>query len=240
MKAISIRPVNALSSLKDILARLESLKNPKNIEGMKRFGITPKQCFGVPMPILRDLGKELGKDHALAKELWAIDYRETRILASLVDEKDMVTEKQMDSWVEEFSYWEIVDQVIINLFEHTPFAYKKALEWSTREPEFERRAGFVLMARLAQPKKKTKSTELEAFVPLIVDGSTDDRAGVKKAVNWALRELGKRDLASNKEAIMIAHRIAKIDSKAARWVASDALRELTSDKVHQKLQKKAK
>jgi 3-methyladenine DNA glycosylase AlkD len=229
-----------LSSVKDIIARLEKLKNPKNIEGMKRFGITPKQCFGVPMPVLRGLGKELGKDHALAQELWAIDTRETRILASLVDEKDKVTEAQMDQWVKEFSYWEIVDQVIINLFEHTPFAYKKALEWSVRGPEFERRAGFVLMARLAQPKMKAKSSELEPFIPLIINGSTDERAGVKKAVNWALRELGKRNLESNKRAIEIAHKIAKIDSKAARWVAADALRELLSEAVRERLRKKTK
>ena len=229
-----------MSSVKDILARLERLKNPKNIEGMKRFGITPKQCFGVSMPILRALGKELGKDHALAQELWAIDTRETRILASLIDEKDKVTEDQMDLWVKEFSYWEIVDQVIINLFEHTPFAFKKALEWSMREPEFERRAGFVLIARVAGHDKKAELSKLEPFIPLIMKGSTDDRAGVKKAVNWALRELGKRNLESNKLAIEIAHKIAKIDSKSARWVASDALRELRSDRVRARLEKKAK
>ena len=207
---------------------------------MKRFGITPKQCFGVPMPVLRALGKELGKDHALAKELWAVDTRETRILASLVDEKDEVTEDQMEDWVKEFSYWEIVDQVVMNLFEQTPFAYKKALEWSTREPEFERRAGFVLMARIAGHDRKIPNSKLEPFLPFIIEGSTDDRAGVKKAVNWALRELGKRDLESNKTAIELAKKIAKIDSKAARWVASDALRELTSDKVVQRLRRKVK
>jgi 3-methyladenine DNA glycosylase AlkD len=229
-----------LSSVKDILARLESLKNPKNIEGMKRFGITPKQCFGVSMPVLRELGKEMGKNHDLAQELWAIDTRETRILASLVDEKDKVTEAQMDLWVKEFSYWEIVDQVIINLFEHTPFAFKKALEWSLRGAEFERRAGFVLIARIAGRNKTIKRSELEPFIPLIIKGSTDDRAGVKKAVNWALRELGKRDLESHKLAIDVAQRIAKLDSTAARWVASDALRELRSDKVRTRLEKKAK
>jgi len=229
-----------LSSVKDILARLERLKNPKNIEGMKRFGINPKQSFGVNMPILRALGKELGKDHALAQELWAIDTRETRILASLVDEKDKVTEIQMDNWVKEFSYWEIVDQVIINLFEHTPFAFKKALEWSMRGPEFERRAGFVLIARIAGRNKMMKGAELESFIPLMVKGSTDDRAGVKKAVNWALREFGKRDLESNKAAIAVAQRIAKLDSKTARWVASDALRELKSENVRKRLEKKAK
>lgn len=229
-----------MACVKDILARLEILKNLRNIEGMKRFGITPKQCFGVPMPVLRALGKELGKDHALAKELWAVDTRETRILASLVDEKDEVTEDQMEDWVKEFSYWEIVDQVVMNLFEQTPFAYKKALEWSTREPEFERRAGFVLMARIAGHDRKIPNSKLEPFLPFIIEGSTDDRAGVKKAVNWALRELGKRDLESNKTAIELAKKIAKIDSKAARWVASDALRELTSDKVVQRLRRKVK
>jgi 3-methyladenine DNA glycosylase AlkD len=232
--------VDALSSVKNILARLESLKNPKNIEGMKRFGITPKQSYGVNMPVLRALGKELGKDHVLAQELWAIDTRETRILASLVDEKDKVTEDQMELWVKAFSYWEIVDQVIINLFEHTPFAFKKALEWSMREPEFERRAGFVLIARIAGRNKTIERSELEPFIPLIVKGSTDERAGVKKAVNWALREFGKRDPESNKVAIEVAKRILMLDSKAARWVASDALRELRSENVRKRLEKKAK
>ena len=207
---------------------------------MKRFGINPEQSYGVNMPVLRAIGKELGKDHALAQELWTIDTRETRILASLVDEKDKVTEDQMDLWVKEFSYWEIVDQVIINLFEHTPFAFKKALEWSTRKPEFERRAGFVLIARIAGRNKTIKRSELEPFIPLIVKGATDDRAGVKKAVNWALREFGKRDLESNKAAIEVAKSILKIDSKVARWVASDALRELKSENVRKRLEKKAK
>jgi 3-methyladenine DNA glycosylase AlkD len=224
--------------IEEILNHLKSLSNPEAIAGMARFGITPHHTYGVSIPDLRKLAKEIGKDHNLAQKLWNLDNRETRILASMVDDPKMVTEEQVESWVKEFSYWEICDQCCMNLFEKTEFAYPKAIEWSSKKQEFVKRAGFVLMARLAVSDKKAEDNQFEKFFPIIKREVTDNRNFVKKAVNWALRQIGKRNFQLNKLAIEIAKEIQEIDSKAARWIASDALRELTSEKIQKRLQMK--
>ena len=204
---------------------------------MAKFGITSKNAYGVSIPDLRKLAKKIGKNHDLALQLWEIDTRETRILASMIDEPDLVTEEQMESWVKKFDYWEICDQVCMNLFAYTKFAYGKALEWSKREEEFVKRAGFALMAWLAFKDKKADDAKFEEFFMAIKEESTDDRTYVKKAVNWALRQIGKRNLNLNKKAIEVAREIQKKDSKTARWIARDALRELTSKKIQERLEK---
>jgi len=153
----------------------------------------------------------------------------------MIEDPEMVTEKQIEDWVKEFNYWEICDQCCMNLFERTKFAYKKAIEWSSREKEFVKRAGFVLMARLAVSDKKADNKRFEKFLPVIKRETTDDRNYVKKAVNWALRQIGKRNLNLNGKAIKIAKEIQKMDSKTAKWIASDAIRELTSNAVQKKL-----
>ena len=219
----------------EIIAKLKSLSNPKAVEGMARYGITPKHTFGVSLPNLRKIAKETGKNHELALELWNTNTRETRILASMIDEPKMVTEQQMEEWVKKFDYWEICDQCCMNLFEKTEFVYQKAIEWSSREEEFIKRAGFVLMARLAVSNKKADDAEFEEFFFIIKRESIDSRNYVKKAVNWALRQIGKRNIALNQEAIRISQEIQKIDSKISRWIASDALRELTSDAIQKRL-----
>ena len=224
--------------IEEILNHLKSLSNPEAIAGMARFGITPHQTYGVSMSDLRKLAKEIEKDHNLAQKLWNLDNRETRILASMVDDPRRVSEEQMESWVKDFSYWEICDQCCMNLFEKTKFAYSKAIEWSSNKQEFIKRAGFVLMARLAVSDKKAKDNQFEQFFPIIKREATDNRNFVKKAINWALRQIGKRNLRLNKLAIEVAKEIQEIDSKAARWIASDALRELTSEKVLKRLQMK--
>jgi 3-methyladenine DNA glycosylase AlkD len=222
----------------EIIERLQSLSNPEAVTGMARFGITPQNTYGVSIPNLRKLAKEVGKDHLLAQRLWARDSRETRILASMIDDPKMVTEEQMESWVKDFDYWEICDQCCANLFEKTGFAYQKCVEWSSREEEFVKRAGFVLMARLAVSDKKANDDQFEAFFPLIKREATDNRNFVKKAVNWALRQIGKRNLNLNRKAIETAQEIQKMDAKSAKWIASDAIRELTSEAVQKRLQRK--
>jgi len=219
----------------DILKRLESLANPKAVEGMARYGIRPAKTYGVSIPALRDIAKEIGTDHGLAQRLWQAGIRETQILASLIDASRMVTEDQMESWVKDFDSWDTCDQCCQNLFGKTEFAYQKAVEWSSNDEEFIKRAGFVLMARLAVSDKKADDEKFVKFLPIIRRESTDERNFVRKAVNWALRQIGKRNLALNEMAIRTAKEIQQMDSRSARWVASDAIRELTGEAVQKKL-----
>lgn len=223
--------------LSEIIYKLEELSNPKDIDGMARFGITPQRTYAVRIPELRKIAKRTGKDHRLAKKLWEVDYRETKILACMIEDPKLVSSEQMDNWVMEFDFWEICDQCCMNLFRKTSFAYQKIFEWSTREEEFVKRAAFTLIAVLAVHDKQAPDSKFERFFPLIIRESTDDRNYVKKAVNWALRHIGKKNIRLNEKAIEIALEIHEIDSKSARWIASDALRELKSEKVKKRLHK---
>ncbi len=219
----------------DIIKNLKSCSNPRNVEGMARFGINPKNTLGVSIPILRDTAKTIGRNHELAMQLWKTEIHEARILASMVDEKEKVTEKQMNSWVEDFDSWDTCDQVCMNLFWETEFAYKKVFEWSRRKDEFVKRAAFALIAVLAWKNRKKDDGEIEKFLPLIVKAATDERNFVKKAVNWALRQIGKKNIYLNKKAITTAKEIEKINSKAAKWIAKDAIKELESAAVKKRL-----
>ncbi|MEM4245210.1 MAG: DNA alkylation repair protein [Candidatus Nanoarchaeia archaeon] len=219
----------------DVLKRLKSFSNPKNVEGMARFGINPKNTLGVSMPVLRKVGKELGKNHDLALKLWSSRIHEARILAALVDDPKKVTEKQMDSWVKDFDSWDVCDQVCMNLFDKTPFATKKVFEWAAHEEEFVRRAAFSLMASLSFHNKSMPDSEFRKFFPIIKKYSCDERNFVKKSVNWALRQIGKRNKVLNKEAVKTADEILRFDSKAAKWIATDALKELKNEKIIKKL-----
>lgn len=230
--------MNHDSNFNDIIEKLKSVSNPDAVGGMARFGITPENTFGVSIPNLRKIAKETKKNHALAQQLWESDFRETMILASMIDEPEMVTEEQMEKWVLDFDYWEICDQCCMNLFEKTGFAYEKAIEWSLRDEQFVKRAGFVLMARLAVSDKKADDSRFEQFFPMMLREVDDERNFVKKAVNWALRQIGKRNLALNEKVIETAMEIQKIDSKSARWIASDAIRELSGEAVQKRLRKK--
>ena len=219
----------------DILQKLESLSNPEAVAGMARFGIRPAHTFGVAMPTLRQLARQIGHDHQLAGRLWTAGIRETRILATLVDDPRQVTDEQMERWALEFDGWELCDQCCMNLFERLPNAYAKCVEWSSRGEELVKRAAFVLMARLAVSDKKAQDDAFEDFFILIWRESSDSRDLVKKAVNWALRQIGKRDIELNARAIATAQALQALESKSARWIASDALRELTSPAVQARL-----
>lgn len=212
-----------------ILAHLQSLKNPKNIEGMKRFGIHGGKLLGISIPTLRALAKNIGKNHDIAADLWASGIHEARLLAAFVDDPALVTKQQMESWVHEFDSWDICDQACGNLFDRTPFAYDKAEEWVRSDQEYVRRAGFAMMAALAVHDKQAVDVMFTQFFPLIEHYAFDDRNFVRKAVNWALRQIGKRNEKLRLLAIGCAERVLAQDTKAARWIARDALRELQSD-----------
>jgi 3-methyladenine DNA glycosylase AlkD len=222
---------------KEVLEKLKSLSNPKNVEGMARFGINPKNTYGVSIPNLRKIAKRIGKNHELAQQLWESKNHEARILASMIDDSKMITEKQMEDWVKNFDSWDVCDQVCMNLFDKTNFAYDKVIEWSKRNDEFIKRAGFALIACMAVHNKDIEDKNFIKLLSIIKRESTDDRNFVKKAVNWALRQVGKRNISLNKEAIKTAKEIQKIDSKSAKWIANDALKELTSQSIQKRLNK---
>ena len=221
--------------VKEIVDRLRSMGDEKAVEGMARFGIQSSNSFGVSVPKLRTLAREVGRDHQLAMRLWETELHDARLLATMVDNPEEVTIDQMDRWVRDCDSWDVVDGSCGNLFDKTPFAVAKAKEWCNREEEFVKRAGFVLMAELAVHDKQAKDGLFLEFLPLIMGGASDERNFVKKAVNWALRQIGKRNLKLNKAAVSTALKIQKIDSGAAKWIASDALRELKSPKVVKRL-----
>ncbi len=202
---------------------------------MARFGINVDNALGIGVTQLRKLARPIQRDHDLAQQLWATGIHEARILASIVDLPSEVSEAQMEAWAAEFNSWDLVDQCCGNLFDKTPFAWDKATEWSRREEQFVKRAGFSLMAYLAVHDKKAPDARFERFLPIIEREASDDRNFVKKSVSWALRQIGKRDARLNEVAIKRAERIKRIDSKAAHWIASDALRELTKPSVQQRV-----
>jgi len=213
---------------KTLIKKLQSLSNQENIVGMARFGISPDKAFGIRKPELRKIAKEIPKNHKLALELWKTGYLEARIIASLIDEPEKVTESQMDNWVKDFDSWDVCDQCCINLFDKTPFAYNKVFVWSSAKEEYVKRAAFALIAVLAVHDKKADDKKFIKFFPLIKKASTDNRNFVKKAVNWSLRQIGKRNINLNKEAIMLAKEILKIENKTAKWISADAIKELES------------
>ena len=210
----------------EILAALRAEANPKNVAGMARYGISTEGTLGVPVVVIRRLAKQAGRSHELAAELWDSGIHEARILATIVDRPEWVTRRQMNQWARDFDSWDVCDQACLNLFRYTPFAWAMAAKWAGARREFVRRAGFALMAGLAVKDKNASDADFEALLPLIAGAATDPRNMVKKAVNWALRSIGKRNPHLRRAAIAAAEDIRAIDSPAARWIASDALREL--------------
>jgi 3-methyladenine DNA glycosylase AlkD len=227
-----------MADFKQVMAKLQSLTRPDQLEGMARFGIADEGRLGVSIPQLRKMAREIGKDHALALGLWGSGIPDARILAAMVDEPEKLSARQMDEWVCGFNSWDVCDQVCMNLFDKSPLAWKKVREWSKRDEEFVKRAAYALIACLAWHDKSAGDDQFMGLLPIIRRGARDERNYVKKAVSWALRHIGKRNLQLNKAAIAEAAIIAELDSKAARWVASDALRELRSEGVRRRLKGK--
>jgi len=210
----------------DIIDLLKEMADAKYREGMLRFGIDHSKALGVSTPQLRKLAKEIKINQQLSLELWETGIHECRILASMTGDPKQVTPKQMDKWVSEFYSWDVCDQACGNLFDRTPFAVEKALEYSRSNHEFVKRTGFVLMAEMAVHNKKAPDDVFIQFFPIMEREAWDDRNFVKKAINWALRQIGKRNKTLLQPAIETAIRIREQGSKAARWIASDALAEL--------------
>ena len=226
-----------MASVEEVLKKLKAKARPDQLEGMARYGMVAERRLGASVPDMRKIAKELGRDHKLALELWKKGIPEARILAAMIDEPEKLTEKQMEDWVKDINSWDVCDQVCANLFEKNAFAWKKILDWSEREEEFVKRTAFALIACLAWHDKEAEDEKFIKLFPVIRRGATDERNFVKKAVNWALRNIGKRNPNLNKAAIKAAKEIQRIDSKASRWIASDAIRELESESVQRRLRK---
>lgn len=207
------------------------------LEGMSRFGIDTRNALGVTVTELRGLARRLGRNHDLAAALWESEIHEARILATMVDDPAHVTEAQMERWVSDLGSWDLCDQLCGNLFDRTPFVSDMALRWSRREAEFVKRAGFALMASSAVHRKDLPDARFEMFLPAIRAQASDDRNYVKKAASWALRQIGKRSLGLHRKAIATARQIERIDSRSARWIARDVLRELESAAVRERLRR---
>ena len=203
---------------------------------MARFGIHASKVYGVSLPELKRLARQIGKDHLLAQKLWPSGAHEARLLACFIEDPAAVTTRQMDRWVRDFDNWAVCDGCCLHLFAKVPLAQRRVVAWCVRRREFEKRAGFSMMAVLAVHDKNARDSLFLQWLRLIKDASIDERNFVKKAVNWALRQIGKRNLRLNRAAIQTAKAIQKLDSKSARWIAADALRELMSDAVQKRLQ----
>lgn len=218
-----------------VLDELRGMANPDNVAGMARFGINPAGTLGISVNDLRKLAKRLGTDHALAEELYASGIHEAKILACFVADAKQVSAAQMERWALAFDSWDVTDQACTSLFDRSELAWVKAVEWSEREAEFVKRGGFALMAGLAWHHKTAPDERFEPFFGIILRESADERNYVKKAVNWALRNIGKRSRGLNQRAIETAEAMRQTGTKAGRWNASDALRELTSEKIQGRL-----
>lgn len=210
----------------EVITFLESKGSPENIAGMARFGISSNGTLGVSVPVVRELAKKLKKNHSLAVELWETEIHEARLLAGFIADPKKMTEEEMESWVVGFDSWDICDQVCTNCFNYTPWAFKKAEEWCHREEEFVRRAGFVIQVGISVHLKKVEDERLLPFFDLMVTYSDDNRNFVKKAINWSLRTLGKRSAFLFATAVHIAAELKTMESPSARWIGSDAFREL--------------
>jgi len=226
-----------MASVKDVLDELQSKAKPEQLKGMAKYGIAVEQRLGVSVPDMRKLAKELGRDHKLALGLWRTGIAEARIVAGMVGDPAKLTEEQTEEWVKGINSWDVCDQVCMNLFEKNQLAWKKIIDWSEREEEFVKRTAFSLIACLAWHDKKVSDDKFIELLPIIIREATDERNFVKKAVNWALRNIGKRNLDLNEAAINTAKEIQQLDSKAARWIAADAIRELESDAVQSRLRR---
>ena len=238
-RAKQVRAGVAAWDARRILGELRRLGEKRNIQGMARFGIVAKDVYGVAKPKIAELARKIGRNHALGLELWATGNHDARILAGMVAQRNLVTGKQMEQWVREFDNWDVCDGTCCHLFVFTEPAWAKAYAWSRRKKEFEKRAGFVLAAFLACHDKQAPDAEFRRYLKVIEREAWDERNFVRKAVSWALRNIGKRNIPLHRAAIASAKRIATANSRAARWIAAEALRELKSAAVQTRLARRS-
>lgn len=228
-------PIDVEERARAVLRSLQETADPARLGGMARYGIDTTRALGVTVTELRRIARTHRREHELARRLWASEIHEARLLATMVDDPAEVTEAQMESWIADVRSWDLCDQLCGNLLDRTPLAFDKAIEWSARQEEFVRRAGFALMACSAVHRKDLPDERFERFLPAIRRGATDERNYVKKGVSWALRQIGKRSPHLHREAIRTAERLMAMDARSARWIARDVLRELESDAVRDRL-----
>jgi len=221
-----------------VVGELRRLGRRRNVEGMARYGIRAKKVFGVSKPKLDALARKIGKNHALGLELWSTGIQDAKILAGLISEPDRVTGSQMEAWAQDFDNWDSCDGTCWHLFVFAEPAWPKAFAWTKRKEEFQKRGGFALAAYLAYRDKSAGDAKFVSFLRVIEREADDERNFVRKAVNWALRNIGKRNRRLNRAAIAAARRMQKKESRAARWIAGDALRELQSEAVQLRLRGK--
>jgi 3-methyladenine DNA glycosylase AlkD len=224
---------------RDVLQAIDALASGRVLESMERFGIETGNARGVNTPALKAIARKIGHDHQLAQKLWTTGIFEARAIAAMIDEPDKVTRRQVENWARGLNSWAICDACCCYLFRKTPFAWEKAVEWAGRKPEYVKRAGFALMAYLAVHDKAAADEKFVELLPITERESDDDRPFVRKAVNWALRQIGKRNLRLHPLAIATAERIKARGTRSARWIAADALRELRSQKVVIRIKAKA-
>jgi 3-methyladenine DNA glycosylase AlkD len=215
----------------DILKRLRAAGSAANVAGMARYGIRPAKAYGVATPVMRSIAKDLSRDTELASALWSTGVLEARIVATMIADPLVIPEVEVERWVRDFDCWSVCDSACIGLLWKTPFAWRKMREWSRRKPEYERRAAFALLAGLAVHDKKATDPRFRVALRLIARAATDDRNYVKKAVNWALRQIGKRNAGLREDAIAMAKSLIDTESRSARWIGHDALRELRRKKA---------
>jgi 3-methyladenine DNA glycosylase AlkD len=223
------------TEVQSAIAWLRSHSTKRTLEGMARYAIPSDNALGVSVGDIRQLGKRLGRNQELALALWSTGFYEARMLTAFVAEPERITAAQMDRWCRDFDSWAICDTLCFHLFDRTPQAWTKAVEWCSRRDEFGKRAAFALMASLSGHDKAAPDSKFLALLPLIEEGAHDDRNFVKKAVNWALRSIGKRNKTLNAAAVAVARRLAASNEPAARWVGKDALRELTNESLAARL-----
>lgn len=214
----------------EVIIELKALATQDHFSKLAYFGIKDTNAVGVKVPLIRQLAKKIGENHELALELWKTEIHEARLLATMIDDFKLITESQVDSWVADFNSWDICDQSC-NLFVRTTFCRQKIVEYSTSSDEFVKRTAFVLICEVALHDKKAEDSEFYPFLDLIIREAWDERNFVRKAVNWALRQIGKRNESLRLKAIETAENLLVQNSKSARWIASDALRELKNDKT---------
>jgi 3-methyladenine DNA glycosylase AlkD len=219
------------------LSELKKLADPKVRAKLSYFGVNVPKAYGISAPVLHAFARHIGRDQELAEQLWSSGVHEARILAALIGEPEKITSEQMERWVCDFNSWDVVDTACCYLYAAAKPAWEKIYEWSERSPEFEKRAAFSLAAYLSYKDKEATDAQFEHFLSVIEREAHDDRNFVRKAVNWALRNIGKRNLRLNKAAIRAAERIRQQESRAARWIAADALRELRGEAVQARLKR---
>jgi 3-methyladenine DNA glycosylase AlkD len=225
-------------TVRAVMAELRRHASRRNVEGMARFGIRSAQVYGVSKPQLDAMARRIGKNHHLGMQLWETGNHDARLLGMLISECQKVTPAQMERWVKDFDNWDICDGTCCHLFAASKLAWGRSFAWSKRKREFEKRAGFALAAFLAVHDKQEEDARFEEFLKVIERQAWDERNFVRKAVNWALRNIGKRNTRLNRAAIACAERIRQSGTKAGRWIAADALRELKSEAVQSRLKKK--